>query len=131
MIRYLLAQQQHRNFAEQQVQDIQSELERVQRVIHFETLQRSIQSMRPPPVLKADEQAAIVQIEYLARKIGRFTNDDRQKFDGLIKKLQHLSNVLGLGINEEERVAIVKALNMGGGHWYTCPNGHPYIITEV
>lgn len=25
---------------------------------------------------------------------------------------------------------IIKALDMKQGHWFKCPNGHPYIITE-
>ena len=32
---------------------------------------------------------------------------------------------------EHERITIVSALNMKQGHWYVCPNGHPYVITEV
>ena len=36
----------------------------------------------------------------------------------------------GLGISETERQEIVKALNMGRGAWYACPNGHPYVIGE-
>lgn len=36
----------------------------------------------------------------------------------------------GLGISEVERMQIVKALNMTQGHWFKCPNGHPYAIGE-
>ena len=36
----------------------------------------------------------------------------------------------GLGISETERREIVKALDMGKGAWYACPNGHPYVIGE-
>ena len=25
---------------------------------------------------------------------------------------------------------IIKALGLGSGHWYTCPNGHPYAIGD-
>ena len=25
---------------------------------------------------------------------------------------------------------IVKAMGMRGGHWYSCPNGHPYVIGD-
>ena len=33
-----------------------------------------------------------------------------------------------LGISDIERQEIVKALDMGRGAWYACPNGHPYLI---
>ncbi|CAG0889862.1 unnamed protein product, partial [Darwinula stevensoni] len=36
----------------------------------------------------------------------------------------------GLGISIEERVMILKAINLGQGHWYKCPNGHIYAIGE-
>jgi hypothetical protein len=31
---------------------------------------------------------------------------------------------------DEERKQIVKAIGMRQGHWYKCPNGHFYVITE-
>ena len=28
------------------------------------------------------------------------------------------------------RKSIVKAMGLGKGHWYMCPNGHPYVIGD-
>jgi len=25
---------------------------------------------------------------------------------------------------------IIKAIGLSSGHWYECPNGHPYVIGE-
>ena len=25
---------------------------------------------------------------------------------------------------------IIEAIGLGSGHWYECPNGHPYVIGE-
>ena len=36
----------------------------------------------------------------------------------------------GLGISDTEKQEIVRALNMGRGAWYACPNGHPYVIGD-
>ncbi|CAG0882921.1 unnamed protein product [Darwinula stevensoni] len=36
----------------------------------------------------------------------------------------------GLGISNEERIMILKAMNLGQGHWYKCPNGHIYAIGD-
>jgi hypothetical protein len=36
----------------------------------------------------------------------------------------------GLGISDAERREIIGALGMQQGHWYKCPNGHIYVITE-
>ena len=119
-------QNKYRSLAEQQTNDIQAELERIRCLIYIEALVYSLKK-----TLKPNEQEGIDAMQYLTKKIGSFTNEDKQKFNGLAKKFEHLNNILGLGINERERVAIVSALNMGKGHWYVCPQGHPYVITEV
>jgi len=36
----------------------------------------------------------------------------------------------GLGISEDERQQIVKAMGLGQGHWFKCPNGHIYVIGD-
>ncbi len=81
--------------------------------------------------LKPNEKEGLDSMQYLTKKAGPFTTEDQQKFDSLLKQLEHLNNLPGLGITERERVAIVSALSMGKGHWYVCPKGHPYVITEV
>ncbi|CAF3694346.1 unnamed protein product [Rotaria sp. Silwood1] len=125
IVKYLFKQQFHRNFAEQQLQDIQSELKRIRRVIYIETLIFSLKQ-----TLKPNEKEGIDSMQYLTKKPGPFTDQDRQKFDDLAQQFEYLNNLPGLGITENERIAIVSALNMKQGHWYICPNGHPYVITE-
>jgi len=126
IVKYLFAHQNYRNFAEQQIKDIQAELERIRRLIYIETLIISLKQH-----LKSNEQEGIDSMRYLTNKTGSFTDDDQRKFDNLVKKFEHLNNLPGLGITERERVAIISALNMAQGHWYVCPKGHPYVITEV
>jgi hypothetical protein len=36
----------------------------------------------------------------------------------------------GLGISDAERRQIIDAMGMQQGHWYKCPNGHIYVITD-
>lgn len=51
----------------------------------------------------------------------------------LQKKLQRMHGPFYEYVTEEERRMIFKTMNatfMGGGHWYTCPNGHIYTIGE-
>jgi hypothetical protein len=122
---------QHRNFPEQQIKDIQAELQRIRRLIYIETLAFSLKSQVFGRILEASEQEGIDSMQYLTKKAGPFTEADLQNFDSLVKKFEHLNNLPGLGITERERVAIVSALNMSRGHWYVCPKGHPYVITEV
>ena len=46
------------------------------------------------------------------------------------KKAELEKKTGGLGISDTERQEIVKALDMGRGAWYACPNGHPYVIGD-
>lgn len=45
-------------------------------------------------------------------------------------RLALLAEQASLTITRQEIDAVVAALGMGLGHWYKCPNGHPYCITE-
>ncbi|CAG9836386.1 unnamed protein product [Diabrotica balteata] len=35
-----------------------------------------------------------------------------------------------IALTDAERKEIVKAMGFKQGHWYKCPNGHPYCITD-
>ncbi|CAF2702168.1 unnamed protein product [Rotaria sp. Silwood2] len=129
IIKYLFSKPQNRNFAEQQIKDIEAELIRFRRVIYYEALLKFINE-NSKCTLKSDEQNLLDSLKHLTKKAGRFTDIDKENFDSLIKTLEHLYNLPGLGITENERVAIVAALNLKKGHWYVCPKGHPYVITE-
>ncbi|KAG9089663.1 hypothetical protein FRC06_001443 [Ceratobasidium sp. 370] len=56
--------------------------------------------------------------------------------DALLKSWEEVKDSIRLGtwyatVTNEERLSIVKAFNFGhSGHFYRCPNGHPYVITE-
>lgn len=58
------------------------------------------------------------------------------KFDSLTEnKVKELlkegeNYVGGLGISNSERLMILQAMGLKQGHWYKCPNGHVYCITE-
>ena len=57
-----------------------------------------------------------------------FTKAREVEWMELNEKLKKASS--GLGVSVAERQEIMKALNLGKGHWYTCPNGHVYAIGE-
>ena len=57
-----------------------------------------------------------------------FTKTKEEEFKELNLKLK--KSHTGLGVCEAERKEIVKAIGLGRGHWYVCPNGHPYIIGD-
>ena len=126
MVNYLFTHRRHRSFAEQQTKDLEAELNRIRRLIYIQALVTSLKQ-----TLKTEEQEGIDTMQYLTKKAGPFTADDQQKFDSLVKRLEHLKNLPGLGTTERERLQIVQGINLAKGHWYVCPNGHPYVIGDV
>lgn len=51
-----------------------------------------------------------------------------EKVQALLKESE--SYLGGLGISNEEKLCILQAMGLRQGHWYKCPNGHIYCITE-
>lgn len=65
----------------------------------------------------------------LAFAVQRYSEDTDKE---LAEHLKNLKEALKstLNITETERKQIVKALAQKQGHWFKCPNGHIYVITE-
>ncbi len=64
----------------------------------------------------------------LLSNFGPFTDFIKDQFKSLVDKAIKLQG--GLGISQEEKEMVLKAMNFGKGHWYKCPNGHIYSIGE-
>uniref|UniRef100_T1IT10 RZ-type domain-containing protein n=1 Tax=Strigamia maritima TaxID=126957 RepID=T1IT10_STRMM len=64
----------------------------------------------------------------LLAKGSKLTEAEAGIVEDAIRKAADL--VPGLGITHTERLEIVKAIDLQPGHWFECPNGHLYVITE-
>lgn len=64
----------------------------------------------------------------LAHKRGRATELVQSEFKRLVDEA--FKEATGLGISLEEKNMVLKAMDLQRGHWYKCPNGHVYCITE-
>ena len=58
----------------------------------------------------------------------KLTKQDADDIEATINEIRRKCGLEGL--TPEERVMIVKAMNFAQGHWYKCPNGHPYVRGE-
>nr|XP_045606922.1 NFX1-type zinc finger-containing protein 1-like [Procambarus clarkii] len=58
----------------------------------------------------------------------KFDKKRESRARNLLKESQKF--VGGLGISNEERLEILSAMGFKQGHWYKCPNGHIYCISE-
>ncbi|XP_041672918.1 NFX1-type zinc finger-containing protein 1 isoform X2 [Cheilinus undulatus] len=113
-------------FTEQQVFDLQRELQRLtlltELLIHCDTAkERGLHDK-----IKTEVEA----MRRVLEKMGQFTKQDEERVREGKKELNKKVPLTGLMISEEDRKMIVSAMKMRQGHWYKCPNGHVYVITE-
>lgn len=113
-------------FTEQQVFDLKRELQRL--ILLTELNARCYKADKRG---KSQEiQAQVQTIREVLEKNSKFTELDESRVEDAMKDLDILLPPSGLDITEEERKMIVSTMNMAPGHWYKCPNGHVYVITE-
>ncbi|KAE8575514.1 hypothetical protein XENTR_v10003856 [Xenopus tropicalis] len=112
------------SFTKQEVLDLQNELRRF--TFLLELLARCKSAWRISP----ENQNEIELLRKILEGNKRFTQEDEQLVKGKLKELEKNLPCSGLGISEDERIMIVKAIGLQQGHWFKCPNNHVYVITE-
>nr|XP_061814239.1 NFX1-type zinc finger-containing protein 1-like [Nerophis lumbriciformis] len=113
-------------FTEQQLFDLQRELQRLTLWAEFIVLSSKAAMLRKSNIIETEKQIADEGL----KKHGQFTERDQRAVTEALGVMKQKVPVTGLGISDEERKMIVSAMNMRSGHWYKCPNGHVYLITE-
>lgn len=111
---------------EQQVFDLKRELQRLTFLTELNARRHKANNRGESAKIQAEERP----IRELLEKKSQFTELDERRVEDGMKELDRLFPPSGLDITEEERKMIVSTMNMAPGHWYKCPNGHVYVITE-
>ena len=63
--------------------------------------------------------------ESLNKIIGSKYILEENEFEQLKNKLRNVLKEI-----PDNKKLIIEAIGLGSGHWYECPNGHPYVIGE-
>ncbi|KAM9361314.1 NFX1-type zinc finger-containing protein 1 [Symphorus nematophorus] len=116
----------HNKFTDQQVFDLQRELQRLTLLTEL----NARCNMADKRGQSAKIQTEVRIIRRILEKCGQFTEQDQERVKDAMKELDNKLPLTGLAITEDERKMIVSAMKMPPGHWYKCPNGHVYLITE-
>ncbi|CAH1102677.1 unnamed protein product [Psylliodes chrysocephalus] len=111
------------SITEQEVIDIGLEINRLHRFIQFERLGYKPYLQQPGVQAKVD--ATIL----LLNKHGRYDDDQDKIIKNSLEELKVLTSSK-IALTDAEKFEIVKAVGLTTGHWYKCPNGHPYAIGE-
>ena len=116
---------QRQTISENMYQDLIAEIERLSLVRSFYLLQNS-PSFSANPLIAYEKKVIEQSLLYGVQKLNESTkNTVKEALRQIGAKLR-----TGLGITDEERQQIVKAMGMRQGHWFKCPNGHIYAIGE-
>lgn len=113
-------------FSDQQVADLERELKRLSYLAEL-NVRCKMSLLKLPSVAFGTE----------VQQLREILEDTLPFSEGLERTAKKMFTVLdaklprsGLGITDEERVMILKAVGLTKGHWYKCPNGHVYAIGE-
>jgi len=122
-----VVRQRGKKISGQEIEGINMEIQRFHRVCQLHRLKSELNyrvRCNNPEVKECYETA-----HQIACTIEKYSKE----FDWKLKNaLENLSRVVrsAVKITDAERKEIVRAMGYKQGHWYKCPNGHIYIITE-
>ncbi|XP_030067298.1 NFX1-type zinc finger-containing protein 1 [Microcaecilia unicolor] len=112
-------------FTEQELLDLQSEIQRLTLLVEL-----LVRCKMAAGRVNATTQAEITKLQSVLESSKKFTKEDESLVKTKMMELKESLPCSGLGISEEERVMIVRAIGSPQGHWFKCPNNHIYLITE-
>ncbi|XP_078092539.1 NFX1-type zinc finger-containing protein 1 isoform X1 [Mustelus asterias] len=113
-------------FTGQELIDLQSE---IQRLTFLSDLYVRC-NMASGRKLDSSTEHDIACVQGILECTKKFTEDNERFVKEKMKTLKLALPETGLAISEAEKVLIVKAMGLRQGHWFKCPNGHVYVITE-
>eukprot|EP00057_Strongylocentrotus_purpuratus_P023775 XP_011678249.1 PREDICTED: NFX1-type zinc finger-containing protein 1 isoform X2 [Strongylocentrotus purpuratus] len=113
-------------FTDQQMNDLQREISRANlRSQAMTVLTRNM------TMLNQNMQSRYLKaFDSVVDKETPFTGENEVQATKLLRQLKQEMGHVVLGITDQERVQIVKAIGLSQGHWYKCPKGHVYAIGE-
>ncbi|XP_067856716.1 NFX1-type zinc finger-containing protein 1-like isoform X2 [Heptranchias perlo] len=113
-------------FTVQELTDLQSEIQRL--TFLFDLYVRC--NMASGRKLDSLTEHNVACVQRILERTKKFTEEDEKLVKEKMEKLKSVLPETGLAISESERVMIIKAMGLRQGHWFKCPNGHIYVITE-
>ncbi|CAL1546453.1 unnamed protein product [Lymnaea stagnalis] len=117
-------------FSEQNKQDAEDEIDRLGLLIDLQKIEmnatiRGICNTVLAPYLDKMERCRKFLLRY-----GKTGKTIIKESKALCERLRELVPDTQLALSYEERMTIIRAVNVSAGAWYSCPNGHIYAIGE-
>lgn len=114
-------------FSDQQVADLERELKRLSYLAELNARCKKSQIKLRFSIVLATE---VKQLRDILEDTLPFSEGLERTVEKMFTELEDKLPRSGLGITDDERVMILKAIGLTKGHWYKCKNGHVYAIGE-
>ncbi|XP_043088038.1 NFX1-type zinc finger-containing protein 1 [Puntigrus tetrazona] len=111
-------------FSDQQIEDLEREMKRLSYLAELNV------RCGMSPIKSRIYSSEIQQLREILEDTLPFSEGLERKIKQMLADLESKLPRSGLGITDEERVMILKAIGLSKGHWYKCPNGHVYAIGD-
>jgi hypothetical protein len=122
-----VVRQRGKKISGQEIDDINMEIQRFHRLCQLHRLKSDTNyrlCCNNPEVKRCYETA-----HQIAYTIEKYSLELDRKLKNALENLSEVVNC-AFKVTDAERKEIVRAMGFKQGHWYKCPNGHIYIITE-
>ncbi|XP_069936734.1 NFX1-type zinc finger-containing protein 1-like [Cherax quadricarinatus] len=118
-----LVMQKNTIIAPQMVEEVSCELQRLMILPAYWNFQEKF-------LTNSNESVRVIkaQLDKLMDPTVKFDSVLDTKVCALLKESEKYCG--GLGISQSEKIMILKTMGLRQGHWYKCPQGHIYCITE-
>ncbi|KAL5004105.1 hypothetical protein ScPMuIL_017561 [Solemya velum] len=114
--------------ADQEIEEIEDELLRIAYTIKFFRHQEVI--MDKGVELNAELEQSVRYVSKVFKSGLKLDDRNQSIVKECIARLKEVAPYSPLGISEDERMDILKAMGLEKGHWFACKNGHIYAIGE-
>lgn len=112
----------------QKLNEILCEIDRIEAVLNYYLLNNAAQRLQVEPKNRVKVAVLLAQIQRpLIKKVHKFNAELKAR---IRDEFNELKKFLDVKLTKAEKAMIVKAMALGQGHWYECPNGHVYAIGE-
>jgi len=103
-----------------QVRECSMEITRFDLLASYQEIHGRIKNTDYPLLTSEKKQRFVVMLRQLSCGSPLIADKEKSAREILEETKKCMS---GLGVTEQERVGIVRAIGLGQGHWFKCPNG--------
>uniref|UniRef100_A0A8W8IV13 RZ-type domain-containing protein n=1 Tax=Magallana gigas TaxID=29159 RepID=A0A8W8IV13_MAGGI len=114
-------------FTEQELADAEDEIVRLQSFRRYIVCIDRLESRGVQTVTKSEN---LKKVENMLTKGKKLNYDEKEYLKNVLTALEKKLPASGLGVSEEEKIEIVRAMPESKGRWFKCPNGHIYMIGD-